>query len=156
MMLAQPLQSTKRVLCADDDADSRELIGVVLNGAGYEVVPSASCQEAISLAKNGGFSAIILDNWFPDGNGPDLCREIRNGDQRTPILFFSAAAYPADIDRAITAGAQAYLVKPNGLEEILSTLSSLVQTAAAKPPGMTAPGIGKSTDRPAGLKAVHE
>jgi len=148
-MSAQPSESTKRVLYVDDDADSRELIAVVLNGAGYQVVASAGCREAISLAKRGGFSAIILDNWFPDGSGTDLCREIRNDDQRTPILFFSAAAYPADIDRAIRAGAQAYLVKPNGLEEILSTLSRLVQTAATRPPGMTAPGIGKSTDRPA-------
>jgi CheY-like chemotaxis protein len=131
MTLTQPLQSTKRVLYVDDDADSRELIGILLNGAGYEVVPSGGCREAIRLAKEGGFAAIILDNRFPDGNGPDLCREIRSYDQRTPILFFSAAAYPADRERALSAGAQAYLVKPNGLEEIVPTLGKLVQMAAA-------------------------
>ena len=135
-MISQPSESRKRVLCVDDDADSRELISIVLSGAGYEAVLSVGCREAIGLAKIGGFSVIILDNWFPDGNGPDLCREIRSSDQRTPILFFSAAAYPADIDRALRSGAQAYLVKPNGLEELLPTLDSLVRTVAARPVGM--------------------
>ena len=152
-MPAQPSESTKRVLYVDDDADSRELIAVMLKGAGYEVVASAGCQEAIGLAKEGGFSAIILDSWFPDGNGPDLCREVRNGDQRTPILFYSAAAYPADIDRALSSGAQAYLVKPNGLEELLPTLDRLMQTVSARSPGMGARGPGKSTGRPSGMES---
>ena len=155
-MLLRPSQSTRRVLCVDDDADSRELIAVVLNGAGYAVVASAGCQEAISLAKEGGLSAIILDNWFPDGNGPDLCREIRNIDQRTPILFFSAAAYPADIDLALSSGAQAYLVKPNGLEELLPTVDRLVKTVAARPIGVAAPGTGKCTGSPSGREKARE
>jgi DNA-binding response OmpR family regulator len=152
-MPAQPSKSIKRVLYVDDDADSRELIAVVLKVAGYEVVASAGCREAIGLAAEGGFSAIILDNWFPDGNGPDLCREIRNSDQRTPILFYSAAAYPADMDRALSAGAQAYLVKPNGLEDLLPTLGRLLQKAAASPLGLTPTGTNKSIDQPSSVEA---
>ncbi|HWX39698.1 MAG TPA: response regulator [Blastocatellia bacterium] len=155
-MLNKPSQSTKRILCVDDNADSRELIAVVLNGGGYEVVPSACCQEAIPLAREGGFAAIILDNWFPDGDGPDLCREIRNNDQWTPILFYSAAAYPADIDRALSVGAQAYLVKPNGLEEILPTLARLVNVAADMPIVTANTGADDPANWPASAEAPSE
>ena len=127
MMSLEPPKSIRRVLIVDDDADSCELIGVVLKQAGYDAVAAASCTEGVQLATQGGFDAIILDNWFDQGNGLDLCREIRTSDPVTPIMFYSAAAYPADIDRAIGAGAQAYLVKPNGWEQLVVTVNRLVR-----------------------------
>jgi len=130
-MSAEPSFATRVVLIVDDDDDSRELTGVLVEQAGYDVVGAASCREGIRLAKQGRFAAIILDNWFVQGSGLDLCREIRTVDPVTPIMFFSAAAYPVDMDRAISAGAQAYLVKPNGLEELVVTLNRLVQKSTA-------------------------
>ncbi|HEV2826642.1 MAG TPA: response regulator [Pyrinomonadaceae bacterium] len=53
----------------------------------------------------------MLDSLLTDGTGTDLCKRIRQRDDSTPILFYSAKAYDQD-DEALLAGAQKYLVKP--------------------------------------------
>jgi DNA-binding response OmpR family regulator len=70
--------------------------------------------------------AIILDNRLPDGKGTALCRQIRSFDHRTPIIFYSAAAYQSDIDQALAAGAQLYLTKPTDLERLSAALQQLL------------------------------
>jgi DNA-binding response OmpR family regulator len=108
-----------RILYLEDDTDSRQLIVVLLGQLGYEVVTAGTLEEGISLAREAHFDLIILDNWLDGENGIDACRQIRSFDKKTPILFYSAAAYESDIEHAISAGAQAYVVKPSvqALEE---------------------------------------
>ena len=102
-----------RILYLEDDTDSRQLIVVLLGQLGYEVVGAATLVEGIRLARDEHFELIILDNWLEVGSGIEACREIRTFDEQTPILFYSAAAYEADIERAMSAGAQVYVVKPS-------------------------------------------
>jgi len=116
----------KRLLLVDDDDDTCDLISTLLGLDGYEVVISGDQAEALELARSGGFSLIILDNWLPGRSGIQLCKGIRNFDGRTPIVFYSGAAYEADIKEAMTAGANAYLTKPEGFEELPGTVRSLV------------------------------
>src|SRR5262249_5781742 len=83
----------------------------------------------LRLARRGYFDLYILDNWLPDGSGIGLCRNIREFDPHTPILFYSAAAYEYDIQEALRSGAQAYLVKPvkfDDLERAVARLTSPV------------------------------
>jgi DNA-binding response OmpR family regulator len=75
------------------------------------------------------FDLYILDNWLPDGDGVDLCRNIREFDPHTPILFNSAAAYARDIREAIRAGAQSYLVKPTLPDELRLSVAQLISAA---------------------------
>ena len=102
-----------RILYLEDDPDCRQLIVVLLGQLGYDVVSAATLVEGLKLAREQNFELIILDNWLDEGSGIEACREIRTFDQQTPILFYSAAAYDSDINRAISAGAQAYVVKPS-------------------------------------------
>ena len=70
----------------------------------------------------------MLDSRLPDLDGFDLCRQIRDFDSDTPILFFSGAAYEADKKRGIEAGANAYVIKPD-LDGLLGSVKQFVSRA---------------------------
>jgi len=101
-----------RILYAEDDADTRELITVVLASRNCQVVATESHTEALRLARAEHFDLYLIDNWMPGISGVGLCQQLREFDEHTPILFYSAAAYDKDIQRALSCGAQGYLVKP--------------------------------------------
>ena len=111
-----------KILCVEDDADSREMMTILLGAAGYEVLTASGSTDALELARKNGFAVIILDNWFDEGSGVELCKQIRQHDSRTPIIFYSGAAYQSDIDRALEAGAQRYLTKPSGIHVLVQTI----------------------------------
>lgn len=101
-----------RILCTEDDEDTRELLMLTLNFAGYEVICTDDPRKALALIRAEKFDLCLIDNWLPGVSGEDLCKKIREVDSKTPILFYSGAAYQEDKDRARAAGAQGYLVKP--------------------------------------------
>ena len=112
----------KRILCADDYEDTRAMMAYWLDLCGYEVTTAGSLAEALPLSESGGFDLLILDGWYSDGLGFDLCKRIRTFDTRTPIVFLSALAYPHDIKKGLESGAQAYITKPfdfDGLEQTI-------------------------------------
>jgi CheY-like chemotaxis protein len=116
----------KRILCVDDDQDTREMMHVLLDGYGYEAVIAASVSDALESARSGGLALCILDHWITAGNGIELCQQIRAFDADTPIVFYSAAAYKADIEKGMAAGAQAYLVKPY-LDHLKEAIDRLIE-----------------------------
>ena len=69
-----------RILCTEDDADTRDLILLLLNGHNCEVVTSASSTESLDLARTQRFDLYQLDNWLPDSSGIDLSKELRRFD----------------------------------------------------------------------------
>ena len=79
--------SKARILCTEDDTDTRDLIRVVLGGEGYEVVTAESAQQALHLAKSESFDLYLIDNWMPRLSGDELTQKIREHDPETPILF---------------------------------------------------------------------
>ena len=112
-----------RILHVEDDADTRELVALVLESEGWEVVAVDNSDSALTLVAAGGFDLYLIDNWIEGDSGGGLCRRLRAADPDTPILFYSGAVYPADIEMARNAGAQGYLQKPCSpkalIEEIL-------------------------------------
>ena len=119
--------STKgRVLCTEDNADTRVLIELTLTRYGFEIVSSLSSTEAICLAKTQTFDLYLVDNWMPGLSGTDLTKKLREFDAKTPILFYSAAAYESDKEAARLSGAQGYLVKPTTGEELVAEVVRLI------------------------------
>ncbi len=118
--------SKGRILCTDDDADARELLTLTLTFAGYEVTCTDNAAEAVDLVKNQKFDLCLIDNWMPDISGEGLCKRIREFDTKTPILFYSAAAYESDKKRARDAGAQGYLVKPVIDDELIAAVARII------------------------------
>ena len=81
--------------------------------------------EALALVENESFDLLILDNWMPGLTGTEVTQLIRRFDPTTPILFYTAAAFEGHKKAALDAGAQAYLVKPVGLDELLDEVQKL-------------------------------
>lgn len=120
----------KRILCVDDDEDTRDMMNVLLGHYGYEAVIAASVSDALESARSGGLALCILDHWLTESNGIELCQQIRGFDSDTPIMFYSGAGYKADIDKGLGAGAQAYLVKPD-FDHLKPTIDRLIDEAGS-------------------------
>ena len=116
-----------RILCVEDDADSREMMTITLEKSGYEVVAASNPTDGLKIAEQDGLALIILDNWYDKGSGVELCKQIRSFDPHTPIIFFSGAAFQADIRKAMDAGAQGYLIKPSGIRDLVETIEVLTK-----------------------------
>jgi len=117
----------KRILFVDDDKDAQELVKLTLTD--YVIVVAYEFSEGLSLARQWHFDLYILDNWLPDGTGIELCRQIREFDPLTPILFYSAAGYTKDTEDAFGVGAQEYLIKPVTPEELTLAVARWVSDA---------------------------
>ena len=117
-----------RILCTEDDADTRDLIILTLRFAGYDVKCADNAEEAIDLLTTEKFGLCLLDNWLPGISGVDLCEKIRQIDANTRILFYSGAGYDTDKERAFKAGAQGYLVKPVLADELIAEVSRLLNS----------------------------
>lgn len=121
-----------RVLVVDDDADSRELVGMVLQGAGAQVTAVASAPEAFeALHAHGPFEIILSDIGMPEADGYSLMRSLRASGANVPAIALTAYARTEDAQRAKSAGFQAHLAKPvdtGRLIEAVRTWSS--QTVA--------------------------
>lgn len=119
-------QPNARILYAEDDADTRELVTLVLETQNCQVVATESYEEALRLARAEHFDLYLIDNWMPHISGVKLCEQLREFDRHTPVLFYSGAAYDADRERALASGAQGYLVKPAGGEQLIAEVLRLV------------------------------
>lgn len=128
-----------RILCTEDDADTRELITFVLRRNNFEVITTQTPSLAIEIAKDFSFDLYLLDNWMPSMSGTDLCKELRSFDAETPILFYSGAGYESDKTAAFASGAQGYLVKPVDNEELVAEVNRLILASRTKPATQTAP-----------------
>jgi CheY-like chemotaxis protein len=114
-----------RVLYVDDHEDSREMLSMILRMELIEATSVGTAAEALASLQAERFSLVLLDVWLPDLDGFELCRRMRNLDPHTPILFFSGAAFEADKQRGIEAGADAYVSKPD-IETLLGKIKQFV------------------------------
>ena len=114
-----------RVLCVDDDEDACEMLKELMNSFGIDATCTRSAGDAWPLIKAGHFDLYLLDGWLPQVDGFEFCREIREVDSNTPVVFYSGAAYEADKQKGITAGASAYVTKPD-VEGLIETIMDLI------------------------------
>jgi DNA-binding response OmpR family regulator len=114
----------KKILCVEDDKDNCEILSYIL--ADYDFTFAHSFEEAASLIQTQQFDLYILDNWLPDGSGVELCRKIRAENDGVPIIFISGVGRAQDIQEALNAGAQKYLVKPYEPENLQKIVKELI------------------------------
>lgn len=119
-------EKTRRILYIEDHEDTRELVTLLLAQKSYEVITGSTIESGVALAGTGDFDLYLLDSWLPDGSGLDLCKQIRQFDKTTPILFYSAAAYATDSKQALESGAQGYLIKPSPPTELCQLVTDLI------------------------------
>ena len=123
-----PPKARIRVLCVDDDEDSRVMLTTLLKLALIEAKAVGTGAEALSSIQAEPFDLFMLDSRLPDVDGFELCRRLRAMNPHAPILFFSGAAFEADKKKGIEAGANAYVIKPD-LDGLVSSIRQFASGA---------------------------
>lgn len=116
-----------RIFVLEDDNFLREGLCDMLQKEGYRVESAQSCSEAKEMVLNDDYGLLILDVMLPDGNGFDLCRDLRDAGVTVPILFLTACDYEIQIVRGLDSGADDYVTKPFKLLELLSRVRALLR-----------------------------
>ena len=124
---------TARVLVADDDQATRDLIAATLRQSGYEVDVAQDGQQAVERFAKGGIDVVLLDAVMPRLSGVDACRTIRGlrGDDFVPVALVFAKTDPKSRIEALKIGADGYVCKPFEQTELLVCVSSALKIKRA-------------------------
>jgi DNA-binding response OmpR family regulator len=140
-----------KLLIVDDEPALVEMLQTFLQLNDFETVKAFNGRDGLVLADVERPDLIILDLMLPDIEGYEVCQRIRSypTGATLPVLILSARADPTSKERAMAAGANAYLVKPVRFAELLSALKRLLaaRSVAAKPP-QPAPEAPSGADKP--------
>jgi DNA-binding response OmpR family regulator len=116
-----------RVLIAEDDRATRELLERGLEEESFRVEAVADATSAEARAVDGAFDAIVLDVLLPDHDGFAVCRRLRTRGIDTPILLLTGRGGVKDRVRGLDAGADDYVAKPFAFEELVARLRAVTR-----------------------------
>ena len=128
------MSNTKcRILYVDDHEDSSFMLQLVLSAADYEVQAAHSVASALKLAAHVNFDLYVVDKRLPDGSGLQLVQQLKALTPGVPGIVYTGDAYEIHREQALTAGADAYVLKPDidGLIETVHRFLSQRECAAA-------------------------
>ena len=114
-------EARTRVLVIEDEAPMRKFLRATLDSHGYDVLLAETAREGIAMATQHTPDVVLLDLGLPDADGLDVTRELR-GWSKVPIIVISARGREDDKVEALDAGADDYLTKPFGVNELLARL----------------------------------
>jgi two-component system phosphate regulon response regulator OmpR len=117
------------LLIIDDDTRLTSMVGDYLREAGFEVTTAGSLAQGRQQLQSSSYDALVLDLMLPDGDGLDLCRELR-AQARTrqlPLLMLTARGEPLDRIVGLELGADDYLPKPFEPRELLARVKALLR-----------------------------
>ena len=122
-------QTAPRVLVIDDEAQIRRFLDIGLRAEGYQVMLAATGREGLGLAATQSPDVVILDIGLPDMEGHDVLREIRQWSE-VPVLMLSVRDAENEKVRALDGGANDYVTKPFGIQELMARLRALLRQGA--------------------------
>jgi DNA-binding response OmpR family regulator len=122
-----------RILIAEDEAKVAEHIRRGLAEVGYAVDVAADGAEALWLAENHPYDAMVLDVMMPEKDGVQVVRQLRRKGVRTPVILLTARHELEDRVRGLDAGADDYLAKPFSMSELLARLRAVLRRQRAEP-----------------------
>ncbi|MFL6061962.1 MAG: response regulator [Marmoricola sp.] len=120
-----------KVLVVDDEPQLLRALGINLRARGYEVHPAATGAEALRVAAAHPPDVVILDLGLPDMDGTEVVQGLR-GWTEVPILVLSGRSDSGDKVEALDAGADDYVTKPFGMDELLARLRAMLRRGPAK------------------------
>ena len=126
MQQAVAQSQTTRVLVVEDEPDIRTFVVMQLREQGYDVLAAESGDEAIELALASQPALVLLDLMLPGIDGYTVCREIRERSE-VPIIVMSGRPREQDRVRALELGADVYLTKPVGAEELVARVRAALR-----------------------------
>ena len=123
------------ILVVDDEPQIRKLLSTGLSGYGHEVIAAADGAAALALVAQRRPDLVVLDiHLGPGPDGLEICRRLREW-SRVPIIMLSVRGDERTKVQALDAGADDYLTKPFGMEELRARIQAVVRRAMVEPGG---------------------
>jgi two-component system KDP operon response regulator KdpE len=119
---------SEHVLVVDDEPQILRALRVILRNAGYDVDTAETKSEALDAVSVRPPDAMVLDLVLPDGSGVEVCTQVRRW-SNLPIIVLSAVGDEREKVRALDVGADDYITKPFGTEELLARLRAVMRRA---------------------------
>jgi len=116
-----------RLLIVEDSAELAGALADGLRGAGFAVDVALTFTDADYKTTVTDYDLVVLDLNLPDGDGIEICRQLREGGSRTAILMLTARDRVSDRVRGLDSGADDYMVKPFALEELTARIRALLR-----------------------------
>jgi two-component system OmpR family response regulator len=116
-----------QIMVVDDEAGVRELVCDALRIAGFETLQANDGMSALTALRTAKPDLLIIDINMPLMDGFDLVERLRTQNDLTPVLMLSARSDRADITRGLSLGADDYVTKPFGLEELLLRVKAILR-----------------------------
>jgi two-component system, OmpR family, phosphate regulon response regulator OmpR len=126
------------ILLVDDDLRLRTLLQTYLRREGFDVALAGTARQMEQMLREKPVELMVLDIMLPDGNGLDICRDLRGSGNSIPIVMLTAKG--DDIDRilGLEIGADDYLAKPCNPRELVARIRAVLRRHQAQPPGAPA------------------
>lgn len=123
-------ESKPRILVVDDEPQIRKLLDISLRAQGYRVEEAANGAAALAALAAHGADLVLLDIGLPDRDGHAVLRDIREWTE-VPVIMLSVRASEAEKVRALDQGANDYVTKPFGVQELSARIRALLRTQPA-------------------------
>jgi CheY-like chemotaxis protein len=111
-----------------DRVESCEIMEILFRQVGFQVISIQSAKDALQLAQQHYFSAVVTEYLLEDLPADQFCQELKKNNPRLPVIFYSAESRNEHREKCLSAGAEAFLVKPNDLDHIEKTVMELALT----------------------------
>lgn len=122
----------QKILLLEDDASLIDGLEYSLKKNNFSVDTARSLAEARALLSSVSYTLLLLDVTLPDGNGFDLCEEIRKNGNAVPIIFLTASDEEFHVIRGLDSGGDDYITKPFRLGELFSRIRALLRRSSSK------------------------
>lgn len=118
------------VMIVDDEEHLRSMLAAALRHHGFEITATENGREALAALPVVDPDLVVLDVMMPDLDGFEVCRRMRAGGDRTPVLFLTARDDTMDKVRGLTIGGDDYLQKPFSLDELVARIEAVLRRTA--------------------------
>ena len=108
----------KRLILCIDQVESCEIMEILFRRVGFQVMSLQSAKDALQITQQHYFSAVVSEYLLDDFTGEEFCLELKKHNPELPVIFYSAESRSEHKARGLSAGAHAYLVKPNDINHI--------------------------------------
>ena len=116
-----------KILLAEDEKEMSRAVAAVLSASGFEVDAAYDGEQALELAKQNAYDAMVFDIMMPKKDGLTAIRELRRTGDTTPVIFLTAKSELDDRVDGLDAGADDYLTKPFAMKELLARIRSMTR-----------------------------
>lgn len=120
-----------RILYVVNDTDDCTMLQRLIDSPYMEIIPTESVINALARVQTEDFNLYLLETRLPDGDGFELCRQIRKLRPETPVVFYTGDAHKAFIEKGLASGANLYFIKPY-FNALILMISQMINSGYAK------------------------